>query len=67
MCFFVQAEDGRRDPLWSRGLGGVYEGQVVPFDLRNPEVKISGKGLEADFSNQKYTIKSEVHAVHEPI
>tara|TARA_B110001469_G_scaffold10848_1_gene10842 strand:+ start:1065 stop:1643 length:579 start_codon:yes stop_codon:yes gene_type:complete len=40
---------------------------VVPFDLRNPQVKISGKGLEADFSNQKYTIKSEVHAVHEPI
>lgn len=39
----------------------------IPFKLRSPQVKISGKGLQADFSNQKYTIKSEVHAVHEPI
>jgi len=40
---------------------------VAPFDLLSPQVKISGKGLEANFSNQKYTIKSEVHALHEPI
>jgi LPS export ABC transporter protein LptC len=39
----------------------------APFDLLSPQVKISGKGLEADFSNQKYTLKSEVQAVHEPI
>ncbi len=26
VCF--QAEDGIRDPLWSRGLGDVYEGQI---------------------------------------
>jgi lipopolysaccharide export system protein LptC len=40
---------------------------AAPFDLISPQVKISGKGLEADFSNQKYTLKSEVQAVHEPI
>ncbi len=26
--FFFQAEDGIRDPLWSRGLGDVYKGQL---------------------------------------
>ncbi len=26
--FFFQAEDGIRDPLWSRELGDVYQGQV---------------------------------------
>ena len=25
----VQAEDGIRDPLWSRGLGDVYKRQIV--------------------------------------
>ena len=25
---FFQAEDGIRDPLWSRGLGDVYKRQV---------------------------------------
>ncbi len=25
--FFFQAEDGIRDPLWSRGLGDVYKEQ----------------------------------------
>ncbi len=25
MDFFFQAEDGRRDPLWSRVLGDVYK------------------------------------------
>ncbi len=29
IVFFFQAEDGIRDPLWSRGLGGVYKGQYV--------------------------------------
>ncbi len=27
--FFFQAEDGIREPLWSRGLGDVYEGQML--------------------------------------
>ena len=27
--FFFQAEDGIRDPLWSRGLGDVYKRQGV--------------------------------------
>ncbi len=27
--FFFQAEDGIRDPLWSRGLGDVYKRQVL--------------------------------------
>ena len=26
--FFFQAEDGIRDPLWSRGLGDVYKRQI---------------------------------------
>ena len=26
--FFFQAEDGIRDPLWSRGLGDVYKRQA---------------------------------------
>ena len=26
---FFQAEDGIRDPLWSRGLGDVYKRQVM--------------------------------------
>ncbi len=26
--FFFQAEDGKRDPLWSRGLGNVYKSQA---------------------------------------
>ena len=26
--FFFQAEDGIRDPLWSRGLGDVYKRQL---------------------------------------
>ncbi len=26
--FFFQAEDGIRDPLWSRGLGDVYKGRL---------------------------------------
>ena len=29
-----QAEDGIRDPLWSRGLGDVYKRQFL--DLRQP-------------------------------
>ena len=27
--FFFQAEDGIRDPLWSRGLGDVYKRQIL--------------------------------------
>ena len=27
--FFFQAEDGIRDPLWSRGLGDVYKRQPI--------------------------------------
>ena len=29
--FFFQAEDGIRDPLWSRGLGDVYKRQGFVF------------------------------------
>ena len=29
--FFFQAEDGIRDPLWSRGLGDVYKRQVINY------------------------------------
>ncbi len=31
--FFFQAEDGIRDPLWSRGLGNVYERQDLALSL----------------------------------
>ncbi len=33
--FFFQAEDGIRGPLWSRGLGGVYERQIEPTIYHN--------------------------------
>ena len=29
--FFFQAEDGIRDPLWSRGLGDVYKRQTLHY------------------------------------
>ena len=29
VIFFFQAEDGIRDPLWSRGLGDVYKRQLI--------------------------------------
>ena len=29
LIFFFQAEDGIRDPLWSRGLGDVYKRQSL--------------------------------------
>ena len=32
--FFFQAEDGIRDPLWSRGLGDVYKRQNLRLLLR---------------------------------
>ncbi len=32
--FFFQAEDGKRGPLWSRGLGEVYKIQVYAPLLR---------------------------------
>ena len=30
---FFQAEDGIRDPLWSRGLGDVYKRQVLSTNI----------------------------------
>ena len=36
-CFFFQAEDGIRDPLWSRGLGDVYKRQELQW---NPKVAL---------------------------
>ena len=30
--FFFQAEDGIRDPLWSRGLGDVYKRQGIDHE-----------------------------------
>ncbi len=37
------------------------------FKLVTPQVKISGKGLEANLANEVFTIKSKVHAVHDPL
>ncbi len=31
MFFFFQAEVGIRAPLWSRGLGDVYQGQLSTY------------------------------------
>ncbi len=33
VSFIFQAEDGIRDPLWSRGLGDVYKGQDHIFSV----------------------------------
>ncbi len=37
------------------------------FKLVTPQVKISGQGLDANLANKVFTIKSKVHAVHDPI
>ncbi len=37
LFFFFQAEDGIRNPLWSRGLGEVYKRRVVPGPTRGGE------------------------------
>ena len=45
---FFQAEDGIRDPLWSRGLGDVYKRQGVTgkiFAIGHDEMEfVEGKG-----------------------
>lgn len=38
-----------------------------PFKLKSPEVKLSGTGLSANFTNEVFIIKSQVRAIHEPI
>mgnify|MGYP003379104548 CR=1 FL=1 len=35
-CFFLQAEDGIRDLVRSRGLGDVYKRQILTFILPLP-------------------------------
>lgn len=37
------------------------------FKLVTPQVKISGRGLDANLANQVFTIKSKVRAVHDPM
>lgn len=37
------------------------------FKLVTPQVRISGKGLDADLANEVFTIKSKVRAVHDPL
>ena len=37
------------------------------FNLRTPQVTLSGKGLKANLANEVFTIKSKVRAVHEPL
>ena len=39
MFFFFQAEDGIRDPLWSRGLGDVYKRQDLALKGELPGIK----------------------------
>ncbi|MGB1403399.1 MAG: LPS export ABC transporter periplasmic protein LptC [Porticoccaceae bacterium] len=37
-----------------------------PFKLNTPEVKLSGSGLDANFTNEIFIINSKVRAIHEP-
>ena len=37
--FFFQAEDGIRDPLWSRGLGDVYKRQLLRWRISMKRAK----------------------------
>ena len=39
----------------------------VNFKLVTPQVKISGQGLDANLTKEVFTIKSKVHAVHDPL
>ena len=41
----VQAEDGIRDPLWSRGLGDVYKRQVLLDDPQRGEDPVAHRGV----------------------
>ena len=41
VCFFVQAEDGIRDLVRSRGLGDVYKRQLQEFPLKKEKYKFS--------------------------
>ena len=45
----VQAEDGIRDPLWSRGLGDVYKRQTIR-DAGKPAFTSVGTRSEITFS-----------------
>ena len=49
VCFFLQAEDGIRDLVRSRGLGDVYKRQerVGPADHRGPDL-VAGGVLERE-------------------
>jgi LPS export ABC transporter protein LptC len=38
-----------------------------PFNLQTPQVKLSGTGLSANLTNEVFTIKSRVRAIHEPL
>lgn len=37
-----------------------------PFKLHTPEVRLSGSGLDANFTDDIFTINSKVRAIHEP-
>ena len=65
--------DGQQGPsqLSTETLSYLPETNVATtedrFKLVTPQVKISGKGLNVNLANQVFTIKSKVHAVHDPI
>ena len=53
LFFFLQAEDGIRDLVRSRGLGDVYKGQGLTYvradvDLRDPPAEASPHELLLD-------------------
>ena len=53
-CFFLQAEDGRRDLVRSRGLGDVYKRQLkgyfdtIPIDIEE-SARIDGASPQVIF------------------
>ena len=72
--FFFQAEDGIRDPLWSRGLGDVYKRQTwgAEGDLLKLEIdpkshsawtggkqKLMDKGRISKFNKKFQNFRSE--------
>ena len=65
-CFFLQAEDGIRDLVRSRGLGDVYKRQVVKGRSGSQgeatgRVRIVNDPQDTDFSEGEVLVLSLIH------
>ena len=58
--FFFQAEDGIRDPLWSRGLGDVYKRQGVGVPRTSSRLRCDRLLLLLCFRSCSYYVRSTV-------